>query len=57
MKRFLLAQENPLLTENQKLTLKHVKTYHMENGRGFLTPAVKKDTVVQVWKCAFPDQS
>ena len=57
IKRVLLAEEKPLLTDNQKLTLKHVKTYLLENGKGFLCPSVKKDTVVQVWNCAFPDKS
>ena len=53
----LLAEAKPLLTENQKLTLNHVKTYLLEKGEGFLCPAVKKNTVVQVWNCAFPDKS
>ena len=56
-KRVLLAEAKPLLTENQKLTLNHVKTYLLEKGKGFLCPAVKKNTVAQVWNCAFPDKS
>ena len=57
IKRVLLAEEKPLLTDNQKLTLNHIKTYLPENNHGFLVPAVKKNTVVQVWNCAFPDKS
>ena len=57
IKKVLLAETKPLLTENQKLTLNHVKTYLLENGKGFLCPAVKKNTVVEMWNCAFPDKS
>ena len=46
IKRVLLAEEEPLLTDNQKLTLNHIKTYLLENERGFLVPTVKKNTVV-----------
>ena len=42
IKQVLLAETKPLLTESQKLTLNHVKTSLLENGRGFLCPAVKK---------------
>lgn len=35
IKRVLLADEEPLLTDNQKLILNHIKTYLLENERGF----------------------
>ena len=57
IKRVLLSEAEPLLTASQKLTLKHVKTYLLENGRRFLCPALKTDTIVQVWNCVFPDKS
>ena len=56
IKRVLLSEDPHLLNNNQKLTLNHVKTYLLEYDRGFLCPAVKKNTVVQVWNCAFPDK-
>ena len=52
IKHVLLSGEKPLLTNIQKLTLNHFKTYLLKHDHGFLCPAVKK-----VWKCAFPDQS
>ena len=57
IKSFLLAKGNPFLTDNQKLSSNNVKTYLLENDSRFLAPAVKKNTVVQVWNCAFPDKS
>ena len=42
IKQVLWAEAKPFLTENQKPTLNHVKTYLLENGRGFLVPVVKR---------------